>query len=125
MELCFETLEQTIERFKSINSLNYYILCELVIELLESVQYLHSLKPPIIHRDLKLSNIVLSNGVSGRFMKLGHFPLSNFHQFEQQSRTQGCGTPGYISPQVINSKYFDTKADIDSLVIILKQIFKT
>jgi serine/threonine protein kinase len=124
MELCFETLEQTIERYKSINPLNYYILCQLVIELLESVQYLHSLKPPIIHKDLKLSKILLSYGIDGRFIKLGHFRLPNFHQFQGQSRTQGCGTPGYISPQVINSKYFDAKADIDSLVIILKQIFK-
>jgi serine/threonine protein kinase len=124
MELCFETFKETKERFKSINPLNYYILCQLVIELLESVDYLHKLKPPIIHRDLKPANILISYGMDGRFIKLGDFGLATTHEFDEQSHTQGLGTFEYMSQDVIQSRKYDTRADIHSLSVILKQIFK-
>ncbi len=124
MELCFETFKETKERFKSINPLNYYILCQLVIELLESVDYLHNLKPPIIHRDLKPANILISYGMDGRFIKLGDFGLATTHEFDEQSHTQGSGTLEYMSLHVFQSRKYDTRADIHSLSVILEQIFK-
>ena len=58
MELCFNTLEAIMEQklndFKRINELmnetEYFISSELFIEILEAVNYLHSLNPQIIQR---------------------------------------------------------------------------
>jgi serine/threonine protein kinase len=67
MELCDKTLKDVIEEIESNNSMKsnetltpigYYIVSELFIELLESVDFLHKQKPPIIYRDLKPENIL-------------------------------------------------------------------
>jgi serine/threonine protein kinase len=125
MELCFETIKQTKEKFdKPINVVQYFILSQLVIELFECLDYLHNkFKPPIIHRDLKPANILISYGLNGRFVKIADFGLSTFHEFEEQTHSQGCGTKGYMAPEVINSRKYDTKADIHSLKETVKQIF--
>jgi serine/threonine protein kinase len=81
------------------------------------------LKPPIIHRDLKPANILISYGLNGRFVKLADFGLSTFHEFEGQSHTQNIGTHKYMAPEVLYGKKYDTKADIHSLGVILREIF--
>jgi serine/threonine protein kinase len=55
--------------------LGYYISCQLFIEVLKGVRYLHKQKPPIIHRDIKPLNILITNGINGRFVKLADFGL--------------------------------------------------
>jgi serine/threonine protein kinase len=40
-------------------------------EILKGVDYLH--KQNIIHRDLKPNNILLTDGINGRFVKIANF----------------------------------------------------
>jgi serine/threonine protein kinase len=108
---------------EKINHLNYYIASEVFREILESISYLHKQKPAIIHRDLKPVNILLSNGSSGRFVKVADFGLATFHQFDDQSHPIDKGTPKYMAPEVITNKKYDTKADIYSLGVIIQEIF--
>jgi hypothetical protein len=124
MELCFKSLREIInEELKNVfmTTLVYYISSELFIELLECVNYIH--KQNIIHRDLKPENILLTFGTNGRFVKLCDFGLSTFHEFEEQSHTKYSGTKGYAAPEVMNTKYYDTKADIYSLGVIVQDLF--
>jgi len=81
----FKTLKD-IYISKTIDVINFYILSELFIELLECVNYLHKLNPPLTHRDLKPENILISDGMNGRFVELCYFGLSTFHEFEDQSK---------------------------------------
>jgi serine/threonine-protein kinase len=55
-----------------------------LIELLESVDYLHKQNPPIIHKDLKPENILIDFRINGRFIKLSDFGLAKFHEFDGQ-----------------------------------------
>ena len=49
---------------QAMNSIEYYISCEIFRQITEALNYLHSLKPePLIHRDLKPENILI--GMSG------------------------------------------------------------
>jgi serine/threonine protein kinase len=132
MELCFNTLKGIIEqkqnefkrnRFEGMTSLEYYISSELFKEILEAVNYLHSLKPPIIHRDLKPTNILITEGLNGRFVKLGSFDLATIHKFDEQIHTIGLGTSGYVAPEVLNGRNYDMKADIYSLGVVLQELF--
>jgi serine/threonine protein kinase len=125
MELCLTTLKKVIEQLKLELEIEkseclpepaYVISCELFKEILESVDYLHKLKPPVIHRDLKPANILLTNGRNGRFVKLGDFGLAVMHEFEDQSHSKYTGTEKYRAPEV-------TEADIYSLGVISEDLF--
>jgi serine/threonine protein kinase len=102
-------------------TLCYYICCELLTEIIESVRYLHVRN--VIHRNLKAANILITDGINGRFVKLADFGLSVNHEFNDQSHTQDTGTLKYIAPEVGNSRKYNMKADIYSLGIIVKELF--
>jgi serine/threonine protein kinase len=130
MELCSMTLSEVIEKLnqdlnRNINqmmtSLGYFISSELLIEILESVDYLQ--KQKVIHRDLKPSNILINNGLNGRFVKLGDFGLSVIHEFTNQSHTSDRGTLKYMAPEPIRGRKYSTKAHIFSLGIIAQELF--
>lgn len=83
-------------------------------EVLEAVKYLHSFDPPIIHRDIKPENLLLDE--AGR-IKLADFGWSNFKN--EQSRVTYCGTPEYLSPEMVRKQGHDTSVDIWSLGVLL------
>jgi serine/threonine protein kinase len=64
---------------------------------------------------------LITDGINGRFVKLGDFGLSVTHQFNE-SHTQCSGTLKYMAPEVIKSRKYDTKADIYSLGVIIEEI---
>jgi serine/threonine protein kinase len=132
MELCFNTLKgimkQKLNEFKRscfqvMTPLEYYISSELFKEILEAVNYLHSLKPPIIHRDLKPTNILITEGKNARFVKLADFGLATIHQFDQQTHSEGLGTPSYMAPELWSGRNYDTKVDIFSLGYVWQELF--
>ena len=66
-------------------------------ELLLAIEYLH--KRNIIHRDIKLSNILLSEKME---VRLCDFGLAIENGIEGQKNI--CGTPNYIAPELLNRK---------------------
>ncbi|CAG2172730.1 unnamed protein product, partial [Oppiella nova] len=101
----------------------YFISCEILRQILESVQYLHELNPQIIHRELKPENILIAENVrNGRFVKLGDFGLAGEHVVANQSHSKDKGTPNYRAPELGQSKY-TPKADIYSLGILSMELF--
>jgi serine/threonine protein kinase len=132
MELCLNTLNGIMEQkqndfkrkeFEVMTPLEYYISSELFKEILEAVNYLHSLKPPIIHRDLKPTNIMITEGKNGRFVKLADFGLSVIHEKDKQTHSKGSGTRNYIAPEVSNGRNYNMKADIYSLGVVSQDLF--
>jgi sterile alpha motif and leucine zipper-containing kinase AZK len=111
------------KRFEVMTHFEYYISSELLIEILEAVDYLHSLKPPIIHRDLKPTNILITEGLNGRFVKLADFGLSVIHEFDEQTHTEGPGTPNYMAPELRDGRSYDTKVDIFSFGYVSQELF--
>ena len=66
-------------------------------ELLLAIEYLH--KRNIIHRDIKLSNVLLSEKME---VRLCDFGLAIENGIEGQKNI--CGTPNYIAPELLNRK---------------------
>jgi len=102
-------------------SLGYYIASELSVEILESVDYLH--KQNVIHRDLKPNNILITNGMNGRFVKIADFGLAVVHEFEGQDHSKYMGSRIYTAPEIMTSKFYDMKADVYSLGVIAQEVF--
>jgi serine/threonine protein kinase len=132
MELCFNTLKGIMKqklnefkrnRFEVMTPLEYYISSELFKEILEAVNYLHSHKPSLIHRNLKPTNILITEGKNGRFVKLGDFGLETIHEFNQQTHTEGPGSPTFIAPELRGWRSYDTKVDIFSLGYVSQELF--
>ena len=115
MELCSHNLKKVIEEkskcfqrqsSEAMNSIEFYISCQLFKELLESVGYLHESNPPIIHRDLKPHNILITEeSRNGRFLKLCDFGLATFDSLTTVSHSVGKGTPQYMAPEVYEGYY--------------------
>lgn len=83
-----------------------------------AVKQLHDCK--ILHRDLKLENVVLIERESGCQAKLADLGLAEFVSSEKAtSKIKVSGTPGYIAPEVTKRESYGTASDIWSLGCIL------
>ena len=135
MDYCFDNLKNVLpikpivfERSENqaMNSIEYFISCEIFRQITEALNYLHSLKPkPLIHRDLKPANILIGMSGNKRICKLADFGLSKFIEDSSASHTQGAGTHGYMAPEVATGQRYDHKADIYSLGMIALKLFDT
>ena len=87
-------------------------------QLADALKYLHSMKPPIIYRDMKPSNIMLKPDGS---IKLIDFGTAKEFKVENLADTTALGTRGYAAPEQFGDsggrgKYnTDAKTDIYSL----------
>ena len=79
----------------------------------------HIHKKKIIHRDLKSGNIFLTK--SG-LVKLGDFGIAKGFKNTWEKAQTKVGTPYYLSPEIINSKPYDSKSDIWALGVLLYEM---
>ncbi len=88
-------------------------------QLCSALSYLHNHKPPIIFRDLKPANIMLTP--QGR-IKLIDFGIARFFTPNRKRDTQALGTPGYAPPEQYGSAQTDARADVYALGATLYQL---
>jgi len=79
----------------------------------------HGQEPPVIHRDLKPENImVLSDGS----VKVMDFGIAKVIEALNQTNTQSVGTLQYMSPEQIDARTIDHRADLYCLGLILYEM---
>lgn len=90
-------------------------------EIVCGVAALHRLKPPIVHRDLKTLNILLTKDMK---VKIADFGLSRLSETREHYSTlyKLRGTHTYCAPEVYFGEQYTDKADIYSLGIILWEL---
>ena len=76
------------------------------------LEYLHSLPNPVIYRDLKPHNIIVSE--SGR-VKLIDFGIARVREQESFQDTRALGTPGYAAPEQYGKGLSDRRTDVFGL----------
>ncbi|KAI5555571.1 hypothetical protein BDE02_19G091200 [Populus trichocarpa] len=112
--------EQLLEN--SINMLNWRERVQIAVDAAQGLEYLHNgCRPPIVHRDLKSSNILLTENLQA---KIADFGLSKAFATEGDSHviTDPAGTPGYIDPEFRASGNLNKKSDVYSFGILLCEL---
>ncbi len=89
---------------------------QILNEILDTIQYLHSKQ--IIHGDLKLGNILITNG--GNHIKLLDLGLADKDEFAQTNL--GC-TKRYAAPEQIKGENIDSRTDIFAMGAIVRLLF--
>lgn len=85
-------------------------------QLCDVLEYLHSQNPPIIFRDMKPGNVMLTR--SGH-IKLIDFGIARFFRPTGTQDTQHLGTPGFAPPEQYGTAQTDVRSDIYSLAMTL------
>ncbi len=74
-------------------------MIEIAIQVLDTLEYLHNLEPPVIYRDLKPSNLMLTPSGQAKLIDFGIARL-----FQPLSNATMIGTQGYAPPEQYRGK---------------------
>jgi polo-like kinase 1 len=113
LELCNnQSLNDLIKRRKRLTEIE--VQCY-IYQIVQALKYLHLNR--IIHRDLKLGNLFLSDKME---LKLGDFGLAAKLEFDNEKRHTVCGTPNYIAPEILENKIGHSyEVDVWSLGVVI------
>ncbi|CAL8131715.1 unnamed protein product [Prunus armeniaca] len=88
----------------------------------QGLEYLHcGCKPPIMHRDVKSTNILLNENFQA---KISDFGLSRNFPTNDGTHASSilAGTPGYLDPEFYLSNRLNEKSDVYSFGVVLLEI---
>ena len=106
LELCPHKSVKDLVRSKG--HLSEVETASILREIIDGLIYLHDNR--IIHRDLKLENFLIGND---GHVKIADFGLSTKLDFDDQRRFTVCGTPNYLSPEILTSSSKGHSYEVD------------
>ncbi|OAO95441.1 hypothetical protein AXX17_AT5G59060 [Arabidopsis thaliana] len=115
-------LRQHLSGNRSGSFINWGNRLRIALEAALGLEYLHSgCTPPIVHRDIKTTNILLDEQLKAKLADFGlsrSFPVGG----ETHISTVVAGTPGYLDPEYYQTTRLDEKSDVYSFGIVLLEM---
>ncbi|CAN6329487.1 unnamed protein product [Urochloa humidicola] len=88
----------------------------------QGLEYLHkSCQPPLIHRDVKTKNILLSADLEAKIADFG-LMKAFADEFKTHVTTLPAGTLGYLDPEYYNTSQLSEKSDVYSFGVVLLEL---
>ncbi|CAL5074690.1 unnamed protein product [Urochloa decumbens] len=106
----------------AVETLNWRTRVRIVLDAAQGLDYLHNgCSPPIIHRDVKSSNILLDRNLQAKIADLG---LSKRYLSDTQTHISAtaAGTAGYMDPEYYLTGRITESSDVYSFGVILLEV---
>ncbi|KAK3025361.1 hypothetical protein RJ639_044901 [Escallonia herrerae] len=106
---------------RGVTKLNWSKRVKIAVGSARGLEYLHTATSPVIHRDLKSSNILLDKDYTP---KISDFGMSKFGPQGDKTHisTRILGTRGYFAPEYIATGHLTMKTDVYSFGVVLLEI---
>ncbi|XP_026457763.1 calmodulin-binding receptor-like cytoplasmic kinase 2 [Papaver somniferum] len=104
--------------------LDFAIRLDIVIDVAHAITYLHMYTDhPIIHRDIKSSNILLTENLRAKVADFGFARLAaDTDSGATHVSTQVKGTAGYLDPEYLQTYQLTEKSDVYSFGVLLVEV---
>ncbi|XP_010689641.2 putative serine/threonine-protein kinase-like protein CCR3 [Beta vulgaris subsp. vulgaris] len=100
----------------------WQIRIKIALDAARGIEYLHNYAvPPIIHRDIKSSNILLDSDWTARVSDFG-LSLMGPESDQDLRPTKAAGTVGYIDPEYYGLNVLTAKSDVYGLGVVLLEL---
>ncbi|KAH9565628.1 hypothetical protein CY35_04G087100 [Sphagnum magellanicum] len=101
--------------------LSWFARLEIAVGVAQALDYLHSYAdPPVIHRDIKPTNILLDDNF---IAKVSDFGISKeTPEFNTHVSTRPAGTAGYLDPEYFLRQQLTTASDVYAYGVVLLEL---
>ncbi|XP_065847481.1 serine/threonine-protein kinase-like protein CCR4 [Euphorbia lathyris] len=116
------TLHDHLHKLQNSPLMSWAARIKVALDAARGIAYLHEYAvPPIIHRDIKSSNILLDESWTA---KVSDFGLSQMGPEDEESHLSlfAAGTVGYMDPEYYRLQQLTTKSDVYSFGVVLLEM---
>lgn len=108
---------QTLKEYVQENGyLEVSKICHIISSICDIIEYLHNFNPPIIYRDVKPTNIMITP--SGKVVLID-FGISKIYKFDNNSDTVNLGSIGYAAPEQSGIEQSCRQTDIYGIGMVM------
>ncbi|XP_027341730.1 probable receptor-like protein kinase At1g80640 isoform X2 [Abrus precatorius] len=101
------------------SSLTWHLRLRIAIDVARALEYLHEhSNPPVVHRDLKSSNVLLDSDFNAKLSDFGLAMVSGV----QHKNLKMSGTLGYVAPEYISHGKLTDKSDVYAFGVVLLEL---
>ncbi|KAG8070045.1 hypothetical protein GUJ93_ZPchr0006g42359 [Zizania palustris] len=102
------------------SALSWHIRMKIALDTARGLEYLHEhCNPPVIHRDLKSSNILLDSDFNAKISDFGLAVTSGNHS---KGNLKLSGTLGYVAPEYLLDGKLTEKSDVYAFGVVLLEL---